>query len=120
MQPAAEIEAADLLLDAGLAWHRQSQPPGVYGYLINIVDVEMHALRGEKEAALGALHGAVDNGWRTGWRWTIASENLASLKDVPEYQAIIARLESDMATQLEATRELPYLGEFDLRFAQNE
>ncbi len=120
LQRAGENETADRLLDAGLAWHRQSQPPGVHGYLINIVDVEMLALRGEREAALGTLRAAVDKGWRAGWRWATASENLASLKDAPEYQVIIARLESDMATQLEAMRQLPYLGEFDLRLVQNE
>ena len=66
------------------------------------------------------LRDAIANGWRMGWKWTLANENLASLKDEPEYRAIRDGLESDIAAQLEAMRELPYQGEFDLRFVQEE
>lgn len=120
LRSAGDIAAADRLIGAGLRWYRQSQPPGVHGYLTNIVDVELLAISGEKDAALDTLRDAVASGWRMGWKWTLANENLASLKDEPAYQATIARLENEIATQLEATRELPYQGEFDLRFAQEE
>jgi len=120
LQRAGDIDTADLLIDSGLTWYRQSQPPGVHGYLVNIVDVELLALSGEKEAALDTLRDAVANGWRMGWKWTLENENLASLEDEPEYQAIMVRLESEIATQLEATRKLPYQGEFDLRFVREE
>ncbi len=120
LQRAGDVAAADRLIDAGLTWYRQSQPSGVHGYLVNIVDVELLALGGEKEAALDTLRDAIANGWRMGWKWTLANENLASLKDEPEYRAIRDGLESDIAAQLEAMRELPYQGKFDLRFVQEE
>ena len=120
LQRAGNTDAADFLVDTALTWYRQSQPPGVHGYLTNVVDVELLALSGEEEAALDTLREAVAGGWRMGWRWILANENLSSLKGAPGYQAIIARLENDIATQLEATREIPYQGEFDLRFAQEE
>ena len=50
----------------------------------------------------------------------MSNENLDSLRNEPEFQAIIERLEDDMATQLEAIREIPYLGEFDLRVTQSD
>jgi hypothetical protein len=120
LQRAGELEVADTLINAGLAWYRETQIPGVYGDLINIVDVELLALNGERNAALDTLRGAVDGGWNGEWKWHTSNENLASLRNEPEFQAIIAQLESDMATQLKAIRALPYLGEFDLRSAQSD
>ena len=120
LQRTGESEAADALIDAGLAWFRDTQPTGVHGYLTNIADVELLALNADKKAALNALRNAVDGGWRWAWQWHTNNENLDSLKNEPEFLAIVERLEDDMATQLKAIRELPYLGNFDLRFAQSE
>jgi len=120
LQRAGDVDTADLLINAGLRWYRQSQPPGVHGFLTSVVDVELLALKGEKEAALDTLRDAVASGWRAGWRWILANENFSSLKGAPEYQAIVASLENDMATQLEVLKVLPYQGETDLRFAQDK
>ncbi len=120
LQRAGDSEAADVLIDAGLVWYRETQRPGVHGYHTNIADVEFLALNADKKAALNALREAVDGGWRWTWQWYMSNENLDSLRNEPEFQAIIERLEDDMATQLEAIREIPYLGEFDLRAAQSD
>ena len=120
LQRAGQVELADALIDAGLSWYRESQVPGVHGYLISIADIEFLALKAEKRAALGALREAVDGGWNNEWKWHTSNENLASIRNEPEFQSIIAQLEGDMATQLEAIRALPYMGEFDLRSAQSD
>lgn len=120
LQQAGEADSADTLIDAGLAWYRETQAPGVHGYLANIVDVELLALNGEKNAALETLREAIDGGWRWSWPWYMSNENLSSLKDEPEFQEIIAQLEDDMATQLKAIRALPDMGEADLRFPKSD
>ena len=119
LQRAGEPGAANALIDAGLAWLRRTQPAGVYDFLPNIVDVELLALAGEKNAAMDALQKAVDSGWRYNWRYTIRNETLASLRDDPRFQAIISLLQDDMANQLDAIRALPDMGEFDLRSAKS-
>lgn len=119
LQRAGEPAAASAIIDAGLAWVQRTQPEGVHGYLINIVDVELLALDGQKKAALDRLQEAVDSGWKSHWRSVFGNETLASLRNEPRFQEITAQLEKDMATQLEAIRALPNMGEFDLRFSSN-
>lgn len=118
MQRAGDLEMADAIIDAGLSWYRKTQAPGVHGYLINIVDVDLLALRAENAAALEALRSAVDGGWNWTWQWYLANENLDSLRNEPEFNAIEADLKTEMAGQLEALRQIPDLGEFDLRSAR--
>jgi tetratricopeptide (TPR) repeat protein len=119
LRRAGKPEAADVLINTALAWYRETQIPGVHGELTNIVDVELLALNGEKDAAINSLREAVDGGWRNLWKWHLGNENLASLHGEPGFQAIIEQLENDMAAQLEAIHALPYMGEFDLRSAQS-
>ncbi len=120
LQHSGEPEMADKLIDAGLAWYQETQIPGVYGNLIGIANIEFLALKGKKSAALDALQSAADVGWGDVWQWDTSSENFASLRSEPEFQAIIAQLEGNMATQLEAIRSLPYMGDFDLRSMQSD
>ena len=115
LQRAGEPGAANALIDVGLAWFRLTQPAGVHGNLVNIVDVELLALAGKKDAALDALRQAIDSGWRDNWKYIFRNETLASLRDEPRFQAITSQLQDDMATQLDAIRALPDMGEFDLR-----
>jgi len=119
LQRAGEPGAANTLIDAGLAWFRRTQPAGVHGNLVSIVDVELLALGGDTEAALDALQQAVDSGWRNNWRYIFRNETLASLREEPRFQAITSQLQDDMATQLEVIRALPNMGEFDLRSAKS-
>lgn len=119
LQRAGDPAAAGVIIDAGLAWFQRTQPEGVHGYLINIVDVELLALGGQRKAALDRLQQAVDSGWRAHWRSDFSNETLASLRSEPRFQQITAQLEKDMAAQLEAIRALPDMGEFDLRSAKS-
>ena len=120
LQRAGEADNADTLIDAGLTWYRETQVPGVHGYLTNIIDVELLALNAEKNAALETLHEAIDGGWRSSWIWHMSNENLSSLRDESEFHAIIAQLEEDMATQLKAIQALPDMGEADLRYPESD
>lgn len=106
---------ATALIDASLAWYRDTQVEGVYNEVLDIVYVSLLALDGDKQAALGALRDAVDSGWRWAWQWSLSDKNLDSIRNEPEFQAIVAELEHDMATQLEAMQVLPDMGRFDLR-----
>jgi len=72
------------------------------------------ALSGDKQAALSELRRQVDIGWRSLWRWdTELNPNFESLRDEPDFQAIVTLLSTDMARQykevqaMEATGEIP-------------
>ncbi len=79
-----------------------------------IADVEIYALQGEKQKALSALREAIDEGWRGNWWYLLKHDpNLASLHDEPEYQAMVAEIEADMAEQLARVREMERNGELE-------
>jgi tetratricopeptide (TPR) repeat protein len=79
-----------------------------------IADAELHALRGEKAKALAALQKHAETGLRDQWRWQLLySPNLESIRDTPEYQAMVAEIEADMAAQLARVREMERNGELE-------
>jgi hypothetical protein len=87
-------------------WPRDS----VLGH--GIADAELHVLRGEKEKALVALQKHVEAGFRDQWRWKLlGSPSLESIRDTPEFVAIVAKIEADMAKQLARVREMERNGE---------
>jgi hypothetical protein len=78
-----------------------------------IADVQIHALRGDRQKALAVLRQAIDEGWRGLWWYYLKHDpNLESLHDDPEYQAMVAEIEADMAEQLAHVREMESNGEF--------
>jgi tetratricopeptide (TPR) repeat protein len=107
-----EQERADLLLDRSLQ-HIQTLPRlGEPGY--GIADVRIYALRGDKQKALSALRQAIDEGWRSSWWYFLKFDpTLESLHDEPEYQAMVAEIEADMAAQLERVKEMERNGELE-------
>jgi len=115
LRHAGDDKQATRLLDAALARYEAITPEGVHGFVTGITDVELLALSGRREEALIALRQAVDSGWRRHWPWTLAGQNLASLRDSDDFRAILAELEADTAAQLETIRALPSLGPNDLR-----
>jgi TolB-like protein/DNA-binding winged helix-turn-helix (wHTH) protein/Flp pilus assembly protein TadD len=107
-----EQERADLLLKRSLQYIRTIPRLGWEGHWI--ADVQIYALQGEKQKALAALRQAIDEGWRTMWWYYLQREpNLESLHDEPEYQAMIAEIEADMAQQLARVREMVRNGELE-------
>jgi hypothetical protein len=82
----------------------------VWGH--GFANVELHALRGEKEQALAALRENVAMGMRYMWRWQLLhNPNLKSIRDTPEFSTIVAEIESDMAEQLVRVHEMERRGE---------
>jgi tetratricopeptide (TPR) repeat protein len=107
-----EQERADLLLDRSLQYIQTLQRLGTNGYWI--ADVRIYALQGEKQKALSALRQAIDEGWRVGWWYDLKyNPNLESLHDEPEFQAMVAEIEADMAEQLARVREMERNGELE-------
>ena len=79
-----------------------------------IADVELHALRGETELALEALREHVARASLDNWRFRLLyNPNLESIRDTPEFAAIVAEIEADMAAQLERVREMERNGELE-------
>ena len=115
LQQSGEAERADALIQEGLAWYGQTQPATMHGYLTTIVDVSLLALSGDDELAMETLNAAVEQGWKYDWRWHLANKNLDSIRGEPRFEEIESRLERETALQLEAIRNLPDMGEFDLR-----
>ncbi len=106
-----EQERADLLLNRSLEY---IQPIPRLGFGYWIADVQIYALQGDKQKALAALRQAVDEGWRTFWRYSLKYDpNLESLHDEPEFQAMVAEIEADMAAQLARVREMERNGELE-------
>jgi TolB-like protein/Tfp pilus assembly protein PilF len=108
-----EQEQADLLLNRSFQLIQTLPRLGRLGYWI--ADVRIYALRGDKQKALSALRQAIDEGWRVPWRHFLEHDSaLESLHDEPEYQAMVAEIEADMAAQLERVREMERNGELTL------
>jgi TolB-like protein/DNA-binding winged helix-turn-helix (wHTH) protein/Tfp pilus assembly protein PilF len=106
-----EQERADLLLDRSLQQIQSRSRLGRRGY--GIADVQIYALQGEKQKALSALREAIDEGWRAEWWSWFRKPDLESLHDEPEFQAMVAEIEADMAAQLARVREMERNGELE-------
>jgi TolB-like protein/Tfp pilus assembly protein PilF len=107
-----EQKRADLLLEK--SWREIQTMPrrGINGY--GLADVEIYALRGEKQKALSALRQAIDEGWRTLWWYSLKQDpSLESLHGEPDFQAMVAEIEADMAVQLARVREMERNGELE-------
>jgi TolB-like protein/Flp pilus assembly protein TadD len=107
-----EREQANLLLTRSLR-HIQTLPRIGIGENW-FADAQIYALQGDKQRALSALRRAIDEGWRLDWRYSLKLDpSLESLHDEPEYQAMVAEIEADMAEQLARVREMERNGELE-------
>ncbi len=98
------------LLDKSEAQIAETIRVGFYGFWVS--DVQVMALQGRTDAALTALRQAIDQAWRTDWRFFFyVDPNLDSIRDEPEFQAMRKEIEVDMATQLARAREMEANGE---------
>jgi hypothetical protein len=112
LQTAGEPEQAARLLEASERVLRRLPRLGGYG----IDDVRVHALRGDKAKALAALREAAQAGWRgPTWRYyRDIDPNLASIREEPEFKAIFADIERDMARQRAELAKRPKDAPLDL------
>jgi len=115
LQHAGEVEQARRISEAGLATFDQLNPKRIRGFDFGVEDVEFLALSGNTDSALDRLQDAFDGGWALGWQESVYGKNLESLRDKPQFRAIVAAFEARTAEQAANFEAMPYLGEFDLR-----
>jgi tetratricopeptide (TPR) repeat protein len=112
LSKAGEHERADWLLESSLQYIQRIPRLGNWGYKVD--DVQIYALQGDKQKALSALRQAIDEGWRAFWWYSLKLDpSLESLHDEPEFQAMVAEVEADMAAQLARVREMERNGELE-------
>ncbi len=100
-----ERQRADQLLDRSLQQIQPIPRLGSTGY--EIADVQIHAIRGERQKALSALQIAIDEGWHNFWWYLLEHDpSLESLHDEPEFRAMVEQGRAKMAAQLERVREM--------------
>ena len=110
---AGDNERAEMLLNKSLEAIKVEPRLGYAGS--NVSDVEIYALLGDQQQALTALRQAIDEGWRSFWWMALKNNrNLASLHGEPEFQAMVAELEAEMAEQLARVNEMKLNGELVL------
>jgi len=86
---------------------------GSRGYAPN--DARVLALRGRKQEALTALRAAERAGWRSDWRiYRDLDPAFDSIRDDPEFKAIFADIERDMARQRAELAKRPKDAPLDL------
>jgi tetratricopeptide (TPR) repeat protein len=114
LQKTGEGERATLLLDLSEQVTRTIPRLGLSGY--GITDVQIHALRGDKGKALAALREAEKAGLRGPlWRYYRDFDPaLASIRNEPEFKAVFADIERDMAKQRAALAARPKDAPLDL------
>jgi TolB-like protein len=101
---------SDLLVERSLAHMRERPRFGLMGTAPFVTYA--HAVRGDKRRALSALREATEGGWRYYWRMVLETDPVfATLHDEPEYQAIVAEIEADIAAQLANVRAMQARGE---------
>jgi TolB-like protein/Tfp pilus assembly protein PilF len=112
LQATGEPERARALLERCQSDISNMPIAGEYGK--ELADAEIFALLGDTDQALRALKKAFANGSRMRWwLWTERNPNLDSIRDEPEFHALIQEVKADMAAQLEKVRELERRGELD-------
>ena len=83
---------------------------GYHGYWVS--DVQILALQGKTDAALAALRQAIDQGWRTDWRYFFyVDPNLDSIRGEAKFQVMLKEVQDEMAAQLQRAREMEANGE---------
>ncbi len=98
LQRAGREDEARIVLVTALEFIQDVPRLGLNGYQVK--DAEIHALLGNTDEALEALDEAIEQGWRRFWWLAKQNPNLESIRDEPEFQAMLAALEADMANRL--------------------
>jgi TolB-like protein/Tfp pilus assembly protein PilF len=113
LQRMGEPERAADLVDRAERVLR-SLPQGLPVYF-GFLGAQIHALRGDSGAALNALRQAERAGARSGWRYARDIDPaFESIRDDPEFKAVFADIERDMARQRAELAKRPKDAPLDL------
>ncbi len=115
LQKLGEKQRAESLLTAGLPVVQSLPRIGMRGH--GIRDVQILALQGKSFEALTAMREAIDEGFRgtvltNGWRLTI-DPYLASLRDKPEFQAMVNEIDDAIAVMQNRVARAEATGDWD-------
>lgn len=95
-------DLARLLLDKSEAYVQGHYRLSSQGY--DWADVEIHALRGEREQALAAMRSAIDEGLRQWWIFLPDALNLQSLWNDPGFEAMLDEIRAEMTQRRDEIR----------------
>jgi TolB-like protein len=115
LQKLGEKQRAESLLTAGLPVVQSLPRIGMRGH--GIRDVQILALQGKSFEALTAMREAIDEGFRgtvltNGWRLTL-DPYLASLRDKPEFQAMVNEIDDAVAVMQNRVARAEATGDWD-------
>jgi TolB-like protein/tetratricopeptide (TPR) repeat protein len=102
LRSGGETERANAMLIKALDVVRTNEwaPAFPSDMQISWVEVEILALLGRADEAISALRGLIDDGWRFGWWLAERDPVLASIRDRPQFVAMLNEIRADMAQQL--------------------
>jgi tetratricopeptide (TPR) repeat protein len=105
LEKTGDRECATTLLNRVLVQLPTIPRMGFFGY--GFADVEILARLGKEEQAIASLRRAIDDNYRAYW-WSQVekSPHTASLRENPEFIAMMREIKEDMALQLARVREM--------------
>ena len=104
MYRAGEEDQANALYRLLLDLYEELPRRGFNGYGYH--DVILHALMGNREAALESLKSGIDEGMFESWQYFYFIPEMRTLMAEPEFDARMARIRAHMAEQLELACEM--------------
>lgn len=102
LQQSGQNQRATELLLATVSAYEDHYTLGSANFPLGIAVVDALALLGRHEEAASRLRQLADDGWRVLWRFdTSLNPSHDSLRELPEYQAILRFIEDDLRRQVE-------------------
>jgi len=103
LQLSGKTGQTERILESAIAAYDQRYAKGAANFPLGVAKAEALALLGRSDEAIGALRRFVSDGWRLLWRWdTQFNRNFDTVREEPEFIALLDEIEADLATQAAA------------------